>query len=299
MRNLFLFLAKYNAFIVFLLLEIVCFTLIVKNNHFQRVSFVNSANAVAGNLLKNASEARNFVQLSTVNDSLTAENARLHKQLQAYRNELASMLPDYQTKPDSTVIDSSQQNTEIADNPIEPNPVFDTYSYIGANVINNSTQQANNFLTLNKGKNHGIASDMGVIGTNGIVGVTKDVSANFTTVISVLHKSMYISGKMKQNQFKGSLSWDGIDPQYVNLNDVPKHAPVAVGDTIVTSGFSAFFPPDVMIGTVAKQSLKKGSNFHDISVKLSTDFNSISYVYITENTHKAEQKKLEAASQNE
>jgi len=293
MYNLFLFFARFHAFILFIVLEIVCLSLVIRHNPFQRTNIINSSNRVTGELYEQANSVSSFVSLRTTNDSLLAENGRLKAQLQAIDERLEDNI-DLLFKVEEFCKDSSklvyfEDTTDY------------TYNYIGAKVISNSTLKPNNYLTLNKGSASGLRDEMGVIGRNGIVGVLKNVSKNFATVISVLHKSMRISAKIRRNNFIGSLRWDGGDPRYAVLDDIPKHARVNIGDTIVTSGYSSFFPADIVVGVVENWSLAEaeGSNFFNIKVKLSTHFSSIKYVYVVDYARKQEQKALEERSRDE
>ena len=72
------------------------------------------------------------------------------------------------------------------------------------------------------------------------------------------------------------------------MEDIPKHVPVKVGDTVVTSGFSQLFPRNIMVGTVSDVKMEADKNFLDIKLKLSTNFNSLSYVYVINNMRKEE-----------
>lgn len=314
MRNLFLFIFKYHAFLLFLALEIVSFALIVRHNHFQRASFVNSSQAFVGYLLNERNEWKEYINLKQKNDSLKDENARLRGELEAAKSVLEKDAQDNIFSNDTSRVDSLASigvipsmidtattaiDVDIAEN--EEEIVGDSiFNFIGAKVINNSTNRANNFLTINKGSKDGVAREMGIIGQNGVVGVVKDVSENFATIISLLHRSMRVSAKIKRNNFVGSLRWEGTRPDRAVLNDIPKHVFVQKGDTILTSGYSSFFPQNVMIGVVIDEPRSdQGSNFYKIDVALSTNFNSIQYVYVVDYIRKEEQKELEEKTQNE
>ena len=65
-----------------------------------------------------------------------------------------------------------------------------------------------------------------------------------------------------------------------------------VGDTIVTSGFSAIFPEGELIGFVESVN-RETANFLSIKVKLATDFKKISDVYVIAHTRRDEQLLLE------
>ncbi len=276
MRNLFLFLWKYNFFIFFLLIETFCGYIIVQNNNFKRATFINSANAIAATTNTFVSSVTDYINLRATNDALSRENASLKTLL-----------------PDVFYIDSAIRhiNTDTL--------LKQQYTFLTSKVINNSTNRRNNYLTLNKGSKQGVKPEMGVICSDGIVGIVKDVSENYSSVISFLHKDSRYSARIKKNGYIGSMVWNGFDETHATLNDIAKHVNVAIGDTIITSSFSAIFPEGVVIGTIDEISSTGGNNFQEISVKLSTPFGRLSYVYVISNLFKEEQKALEEPLKND
>jgi rod shape-determining protein MreC len=170
------------------------------------------------------------------------------------------------------------------------------YTYITARVINNSVNRRNNYLTLDKGSLQGIEKDMGVISSSGVVGIVKDVSKHYCTVMSVLHKNTRISARFNHNNYFGSPVWDGNDSREATLLDIAKHVKFSVGDTLVTTVFSSIFPEGVMVGVVKESNIKKGDNFYKITVNLSANFLNLSHVYIVNNLLKKEQQELEAGT---
>ena len=270
MRSLFLFLWRYNFFILFLVMESLSFFLIVRNSNFHHASYINSTNAVAAKINGTVSAITEYINLSKANEALSRENAAMHSLM-----------------PGSFYIDSALKQL-----------VVDTvhkqqYTFVTAKVINNSVNRRNNYLTLDKGGLLGIKPEMGVVCAEGIVGIVKDTSAHFASVLSLLHKDTRISAKVKKSGYIGSLVWDGIDFRHAILKDIALHVKLAKGDTIVTSTFSSIFPEGIMIGTVEDFEAKEGDNFYTTNVRLSTDFSNLSTVYIVENLMKGEQKLLE------
>lgn len=270
MRSLFLFLWRYNFFILFLVMETICFFFIARNSNFHHASYINSTNTAAAKVNSTVSAITEYINLSKANEALSRENAAMHSLL-----------------PGSFYIDSALKQL-----------VVDTvhkqqYTFVTAKVINNSVNRRNNYLTLNKGGMQGIKPEMGVVCAEGIVGIVKDTSSHFCSVLSLLHKDTRISAKVKKNGYIGSLVWDGNDFRHAYLKDIALHVKLAKGDTIVTSTFSSIFPEGIMIGTVEEFEAKEGDNFYFIVVKLSTDFSNLSSVYILENVMKGEQQVLE------
>lgn len=273
MRLLFLLLWRNNFTIVFLLLQAASFYLLIENNKYQNASVLNATNVVVTKTTEGVNYVREYIHLRENNRFLAEENARLRNQLK-----------DATYSSDST---HTQVNDTLA---------LQQYTFITAKVINNSINRRNNYLTLDKGKLQGIKPEMGVITSNGLAGIVKQVSDHYCTVMSILHKDTRISAKIKSNNFFGSLVWNGEDPRYASLNEIDKTVPVKVGDTIVTTSYSSIFPANIMVGVVSSKELKKGSNFHDIRVRLSTRFDNLTYVYVVDNLMKNEQRALEEQS---
>jgi rod shape-determining protein MreC len=186
----------------------------------------------------------------------------------------------------------------------EPEEQIDGYfdrllKYIPADVVNNSVNRRNNYLTLNRGYKQGITRDMAVITSNGIVGYIKDVSANYCTVLSILNKDAKISAKVKRYDELGSLIWEGGDYRYGLLQDIGTHVKIAKGDSIVTSNFSDIFPSNIMIGTVESYAPREGGEFYNIKVKYSANLKNVTHVYIINNILRQEKIQLEERSQHD
>jgi len=280
MQNFIQFLVRFHAFFLFIGLEIFCFYLLIQQHHFQRTRLANTANQVTGTVYESVSGVQGYVGLKSQNDSLVVENARLKEELQ--------LLQSYFTTKDTLITDTICIDTSA----------LKIYNYVSAKVIKNSTNQISNFLTIDRGTNDGIYPEMGIISSNGIVGITKVSSPNYSVVMSVLHKDMRVSSKIFRNGYVGTLRWYGNDPLYATLEDIPKHVEILPGDTIVSSGFSSFFPADILVGIVESSRLKE-SNFYDIKVQLSTNFSTLRYVYAVQYEMQREVLELEAQSLNE
>jgi rod shape-determining protein MreC len=68
--------------------------------------------------------------------------------------------------------------------------------------------------------------------------------------------------------------------------------PVAIGDTVVTSGYSSHFPSNIVVGYVSSMDDRAEENFHRISIRLSTDYRKLSYVQVVNDQFKVEQDSL-------
>ncbi len=276
MRNLFLFLYRNNFFLLFLLLETACVLLMVRNSKYQNASVLNSTNKVVASVYESVNSVTQYLHLKENNQLLNQENARLK-----------AMIPT--SVYDTTVVRGGKIDTVLNMQ----------YTYIYAKVINNSTTRRNNYLTLDKGLLAGVKSEMGVIASNGIVGIVKDVSMHYCTVTSFLHTQSKVSVRFKNNSYNGSMVWEADDAyNEATVIDIPRHVQFKTGDTLVTTTYSPYYPEGVMVGTVTASSIKPGSNSYTINVKLSTNFNTISHVYVVNNLLKEERKLLEEKLDN-
>ncbi len=276
MRNLFLLFIKYGHIFLFIFLEFLCFILIIRNNRSQQEIYLNSANIVTGSIYDRVDKMSAYFKLDRVADSLANENARLRKLL--YNSEYQSV----------TNLDSLYNQDSLFQ-----------YAYLVGKVVNNSINLNNNKITINKGSNHGVKPRMGVIDQNGVVGIIKDVRKNYSIAVSLLHRQVRISASIHPQGYFGSLAWKGDDPTIVQLEDIPKHAIIAIGDTIVTSGYSSKFPEKISIGKIDSFWLEQGFNSYTIDVKLSNDLSRLDYVYIISDNFKNEKEELEQATKNE
>lgn len=271
MRSLFRFLLRNYFLMMFLILEAISLVLIVSLNDYQRVTFFNSSNNFAGTIYERFSNLDDYFSLGRTNARLAAENASLRKQLQ-----MRIM---------------NQENYPIN----RPDTVeAPAYIFTSAKVISNSVNKQFNYITINKGSRHGIKPDMGIINADGVVGVITNVSQNYSTGLSLLNKRLLIPAKITTNNYFGSLVWDGEHYNTADLKEIPFHVIVNVGDTVVTSGYSNIFPDGMMIGIIKKFGVVSGTNFYDIKVELSTNFKTLKYVEVVQNTKRAELIKLES-----
>ena len=258
-----------NFTLLFILLETLAIVLLIQNNNYQNTSFVRFTRNIKGKFYDQTVKVEQYLNLREKNKTLKEENVYL-------RNFIAKNM-DAEVDTFKKKIDTSYNQQ---------------YYYIWATVLNNSINKQHNYLTLNKGSAAGVKPEMGVISSNGIVGVVREVSEHFCSVISLLNSELSVSAKLKNSGYYGSFNWTGRDYRYGKLQDIPLHVQVSEGDSVITSGYSAIFPEGILVGFVEDYQ-EKGGRFLELTVELSTDFKKLNNVYIVRNLLKEEQKQLE------
>lgn len=278
MRNLWIFISRYNAFFLFIIFFAIGIFLTVRNNAYQRSVTFNSTNAVVGTAYERLNVLKRYLNLGQVNDSLALENAKLTTELIALKNA------------------DSSTTTKIKDSVYQ-----EQYTLLSAKVIKNSINLSNNIITINKGSNDGIVPDMAVISPQkGIVGFVLSVSPKFATIRSLLNKETSISVNIKKNNVFGSLVWGegNYNIRKAHVKEIPNHIKVNVGDTIITSGAGGF-PKGIIVGKVSKTQLSTGDNFMTLEIDLFNDFSTLQYVYLIKDRLAQEKKILETQVTNE
>jgi rod shape-determining protein MreC len=231
---------------------------------------LNVVQDINGYFSRKQNNLAQYLSLKDINNQLANENANL-------KNEIERLIHEV---PTTSVQVKDSVNKQ-------------SYSYITAKVLNNSVNKQYNYITIDKGLLDSIKPDMAVISPNGVVGIVESVSDHYALIISLLNRNLKVSAKIKKNNYFGSFEWSGEYYRLGYLNDIPQHVNLAVGDTVVTSGFSDIFPSGVLLGCIADYKLK-GGTFFNIDLTLTTDFKNLSFVYVVTNFKKDEQLKLES-----
>lgn len=271
MQRIINFILSYrNAFLYGFLL-VISLSLTIRSHSYHQSKFFNSSKWLTGNIYGISANISSYFGLREENERLVQENERLRKLLFNPEQEITQ-------QADTTSIN---------------------YAVISANLIKNSFASPRNYLTIDKGRNQGVIQDMGVITTEGILGIVENVSSNFATVQSVLNTKSSINAKIKNSEYFGSLEWNAEDYSVAQLIDIPRLVPLVVGDTIVTGGMSSIFPGNIPIGVIKKYDLNTSKSFYNIDVALFNDMANIKNVYLINDKNREEIKELEALTEDE
>ncbi|NCO63934.1 MAG: rod shape-determining protein MreC [Flavobacteriales bacterium] len=274
MQQIINFIIRNKTFLLFLLLFTLSLTFTIQTHSYHKSKFINSANFLTGGVYNSLSNINNYFGLKTQNEILLEENSRLN-----------AILHNSKSVNDSSFTDRTTFNKN--------------YRFTPANILKNSFASSKNVLLLNKGFSDSIQQDFGVISSKGIVGIIDHTSKKYATVLSILNTSSKISAQLKKTNHFGTLTWNGQSPYFTQLIDIPKIAPVNVGDTIVTSGRSSIFPKGISIGIIHDFKLDAAENYYEINIKLFNDMTNLEHVYVIENTDIQEITNLLNTSQNE
>jgi len=271
MQQIINFILRYKITLLYLLLLTISLAFTVQSHSYHRSRYFNSANWLSGSIYNSTDKISKYFGLGEENRDLLEENRRLRSLL-------------YNTEAEDSL---SLDTTAL------------TYSLMSARVIKNSYANQDNYITINRGKNHGVTQDMGVITSLGILGIVEKSSNNYSAVQSILNTKSIINAKIKNTNYFGSLTWNTERYDVVQLEDIPRLVPLLVGDTIVTGAMSSIFPENIPIGTIKKFDLNVSQSFYSIDVQLFNDMANLKNAYIIDNPRRDEILELENELNND
>lgn len=270
MNNLFKLIQRYYFTLLFVLLFVASVLLYVRTTYYQKAALGGITREITGYFSSKIADVKEYFSLKDNNIRLSMENVALRNSLERYRAILQAVSDSSLVRVDSSV----------------------SFRYIPARIVRNSVNLLNNFMVIDVGTKQGVTKGMGVVCVNGVVGVVIAASPHFSSVISLLNTNLKVSAKHSKSGVFGSLSWNGIDYRQVELLEIPLHIDIAVGDTILTSGFSTLFPRNIPIGAITDFE-KKGGRFYDIRVGLFADFKGLDRVYVLQSLKHEEFVRIE------
>lgn len=268
MQQIIIFLIKNKTGLVFIILMTIALALTFKSHTYHNSKLVSSANFISGTVLGSSENIHQYFDLKAQNEILQEENENLRRKL--------------------LNIPSAKDSLPIKLEFIEDS----LYKITRSRVISNHYDKIDNFLLIEGGTKDSISEDLGVISSQGIVGIIQDVSPKYSRVISILNTNTSINAKLKKTYHFGTLTWDGKYPNILSLIDVPRSAPVRLGDTITTGGRSLVFPENIPIGIISNFQLDENIGYYFIDVKLFNDMTNLKHIYIIENSRKTEALEL-------
>lgn len=256
MRNLIEFVWRNQFTLIFFVLEIIGFFLLSSTNSFHQSKMHTASVAISGKIYGINKSYEQYIGLIDENNLLRQENALLRQRiLNNGRNN---------------------KNSELH------------YHATTATVIKSTYNLGNNFIIIDKGYKQGVSAEMGVLSTSGIVGKVIHVSANFASIMPLLHSQSTTSVQLKKNGYFGRCRWNQLDPNTTQLLDIPNHVNVDIGDTVITRGAKGTFPSGEIVGFVSSTKKDPSEGFQEINITIATNFQNLKAVYLLKNNQKPE-----------
>lgn len=175
----------------------------------------------------------NFSEVKLENEELKKKNTKLANELIEYES----------LKDEVERLREALNFTESKNN----------YKYVGVNIIGYSGNSLSDGYIIDKGSNDGIAKNMVVVSSKGLVGKVTKVSSNFAIVQSILNENIAVA-VMDQETREATGVLQGLSDKKDNnmtvVYNLPINSDVKEGDIIITSGLGKIYPKEIPVGTV-------------------------------------------------
>ncbi len=245
--------------ILFILIEGIAISHYAKSNSYTQAKILATTNGLVGGVQSGIESVSQFFILPQENERLTQRIIELERDIDFLEGAVGDSL--------HRIIPSKFDDPE--------------YNYFSANVVSNSINKKNNFIVINEGLDSGIREKMAVVTPDGnIVGYVAGCSANYSAVLSILSEDFSTSGKIAGGKNFGAINWNRQDRYKVQMSNLSKYEDISVGDTIISTGFSQIFPPEVIIGTVSSFEFNEIETGYNVELELATDLTGIDNVIV-------------------
>ncbi len=220
-------------------------------------------------------------------DTFHAKSQRdqLRKEVQTLRVELA--------QAQAKAINDAQLTKEVGlDNSIG----VSAYQPVAAHVISRDPILWYATIEVDKGADDGVHVNDPVIGDGALVGRVSTVGPTFAIVTLITDHSSAVTAQV-QDQYgdTGVLVPAVGNPYQLLLQYLPRHAPISVGQQVVTAGWKSggldsLFPPGIPIGQVSNASQNDLINNGQVQVDPAADLRHVDPVQILTRPHPGSQR---------
>lgn len=278
MRKLFEFIRSVYVVVLFAVLEVAAISYYAHSTYYTQARLLARSNQVAGGVRGFFAGVRRYLFLGRENRQLAGRVAQLEERLAQYEEaETAARLDSYMQ--------------DIGES---------KYHFVTASVTANTINRTQNLLTLDRGRRDGVMEEMAVLSPDGaMAGYIVDCTDRYAVAMSVLNTSFRASGKLADAEYYGSIYWDGVDQHVVILGELSKYADPQPGQEVVTTGFSQYFPADVLIGWVESAALNETRTAYTVRVRLAAEMSRLNEVVLVGNRDLYEIRSLQQSEQIE
>lgn len=153
-----------------------------------------------------------------------------------------------------------------------------------AEVIANGVSNFEWTITIDKGSSDGIAVEMPVISSAGLVGRVTRVAPDSAVVQLIIDPDSFVAGRLDVARATGLVSGEGERELRMGLVDISTE--VQPGEQVVTAGYKipgiaeSVFPPGILIGSVSRVLPDESALEQLITVRPAVDFSSLDVVLV-------------------
>ena len=127
------------------------------------------------------------------------------------------------------------------------------FKLVPAEIVTRDSSTWWRTVTINRGEEDGLASEMPVLTDEGLVGRTTTVSANIAVVLLISDENCRVAATVEGTREQGIVTGErvaGSLAPLLELDYLSKQAELKAGQKVYTSGVGGVFPSGLFVGTV-------------------------------------------------
>ena len=268
---------RNRPLVITVILVIIIFVLLIATANMQDVS---GGQTVAGGVFvpvqrffyQMTDNVSSFFQKTFNTTDLAKENRNLEEQLASLKSELA----DY---------DELQKENQRLSELLEYKQTQTSYQFKVAGIVAKDPGIWFESFTVNVGSNDGVAVDMPVVTSDGVVGRIEEVGLNWSKVMTVIDGRSGISSIIERTRdfgsVRGRMESVPSDP-LLDMDFLPIDTDIQVGDNVLTSGIGGIYPKGLTIGQVVE--VGEQGNQKKVVVKSAVNFRNLEEVMVMTST---------------
>jgi rod shape-determining protein MreC len=209
-----------------------------------------------------------------------SERDRLAKQV----NKLTAQVDYYRHK---AILSDQLANQVKLDNSLD----ISAYHAVASQVIARDPTLWYQTVQVDKGSDDGVSLNDPVTGDGALVGKVTTVDATVSVVTLITDHSYAVTAEVEDRYGDTGVLVPAVgNPSQLLLQDLPNHAPIALGQPVITAGFKSgrldsLYPAGIPIGTVSNADQNELLNNQQVQVSPAADLRHLSVVQILTRPH--------------
>lgn len=223
---------------------------------------------VTGTITAVINSIRNSVTGIAEYRSLRDTNQMLNEQIISLRTQVREM-------------EALKQENQRLREMLDFKDIHSDYDLIGCDIVGKSPDNTSGVFTINKGAQNGVAKNMPVVTSSGLVGQVMDVGSSWAKVLPLNDQRSSVSVLVNRTRDAGILKGNiGFEL----TGSIPPDAAVVEGDDVVTSGMGGIFPKGLLVGRISRVSTGDSQLLKTIRIEPAVDFNKVEEVFVLKYT---------------
>ena len=152
------------------------------------------------------------------------------------------------------------------------------FDFIGADILSKGMNSNMASVLLNRGLNDGVKNNNPVLSSRGVAGKIILVADNYSEVQLVSDIDFRLSVKIMPSETEGIMRWIANDT--CEIVEVQTTSDVQIGDIVLTSNLSIYFPPNLPVGEVISFYKRSNSSNKVVRMRLFSDLSTLNQLFI-------------------